>query len=472
MSPPPPIADCLRAALAARLEPRRGAGLVLAVSGGADSVALLRLLHELAPDLGLALIVAHLNHGARGEQSDADAAFVAALAESLGLPCEVGRWTPERPAHFEADARRARYAWLAAVADRHRADMVAVAHTREDQAETILHRILRGTGLHGLAGMPASRELAPGVTLIRPLLDQSRADLRAYLDALGQPHREDPSNADTSRTRARLRHELIPRLEADYNPRVVEAVVSLGVLAGASREALRRRLDRVVDAVAWDPETDTATLAVPRLATLPPTLRVEALRLAWRRLGWPERDMTRAHWERLARATSRRYAGPARFHLPGPVLVEREGEEVRWRREATPAPPLAPPPAPVAVPIPGSARWGDRVLALAFDPDPTAAERLDADALAPFRTPEGEAYLCLCAPAPGDRFAPLGMDGRTTPLADFLRGRGLDAAARRMVPLLCDERGIVWVVGHRIAERVRRTEATRRVLGLRFDPDG
>jgi tRNA(Ile)-lysidine synthase len=468
----PPPADRLLAAMATRLERRRGARLVAAVSGGADSVAMLRLLHALAPALGLTVAVAHLDHGARGAESDADAAFVAALADALGLPCEVGRWTPERPAHFEADARRFRYAWLAGVATRRGADVVAVAHTREDQAETILHRIVRGTGPRGLAGMPASRPLAPGVTLVRPLLDQSRDDLRAYLAALGQPHREDPTNADTTRTRARLRHELIPLLEAGYNPRVVEAIVGLGRLAGAGDAMLRRRLDGIVRAIVPDPHADAVALPVRRLATLPPAIRVEALRLAWRRLGWPERALTRAHWRRLARAVAPRAAPPPRFHLPGPVLVERAGDVVRLRREGMPAAPAPPVPPAVAVPLPGMGPWGDRVLAAAFDPDAPAAERIDADALAPFRTPEGVPYLVLRPPAPGDRFDPLGLRGHTTPLADFLRGRGLDAQDRRATPLLCDERGIVWVVGHRIADRVRLREGTRRVLGLRCDPSG
>ena len=132
----------------------RGAGTawVVAVSGGSDSVGLLRVLHALAPELGLTLSVAHLDHGARGEASRADAAFVEDLAGSLGLPFDLGRWQPTRAGHFEADARRARYDWLLATARARGATAVAVGHTLDDQAETILHRIVRGTGLRGLVG--------------------------------------------------------------------------------------------------------------------------------------------------------------------------------------------------------------------------------------------------------------------------------------------------------------------------------
>src|SRR5205085_2468464 len=151
---------------------------VVAVSGGGDSVGLVRVLHQLASAVGLRLSVAHLDHGVRGEAARADAAFVAELAASLGLPCDLGRWQPDRPGHFEADARRARYAWLAEVARARGASAVAVGHTRDDQAETILHRVLRGTGVHGLAGIPARRALGNGVSLVRPLLTVSRAEIR------------------------------------------------------------------------------------------------------------------------------------------------------------------------------------------------------------------------------------------------------------------------------------------------------
>ncbi len=151
---------------------------VAAVSGGGDSVGLLRVLHQLAGPLGLQLSVAHLDHGVRGEEARADAAFVAALAGSLGLPFVLGAWQPTRSGHFESDARRARYGWLTEVAMVRGAAVIAVGHTLDDQAETILHRIVRGTGPRGLAGIPSRRVLAssPKVTLVRPLLGVTRRE--------------------------------------------------------------------------------------------------------------------------------------------------------------------------------------------------------------------------------------------------------------------------------------------------------
>ena len=187
---------------------------LVAVSGGGDSVGLLRILHCLAGPLGLRLSVAHLDHGARGDAARADAAFTAALAGSLELPFVLGTWRPTRSGHFESDARRARYEWLTEAARARGASVIAVGHTRDDQAETILHRIVRGTGPRGLAGMPRTRILAskPRITLTRPLLGVSRHDVRGYLAELKQPFRDDESNADLTRTRARLRHDLLPKL--------------------------------------------------------------------------------------------------------------------------------------------------------------------------------------------------------------------------------------------------------------------
>ena len=216
---------------------RRGVSWVVAVSGGGDSVALLRGLHPFAGECGVRLTVAHLDHGARGDASVTDARFVAELAETLGIPFDLGHWRPSRPGHFEADARRARYEWLATVARERGASAVAVGHTRDDQAETILHRILRGTGPMGLAGIRPSRRLADGIALIRPILGATRLELRAYLDAIDQAYRDDPTNLDVRRTRARVRHDLLPKLAEDYNPRVAEALVRLGRLAHAARRA-------------------------------------------------------------------------------------------------------------------------------------------------------------------------------------------------------------------------------------------
>lgn len=282
-----------------------GARVVVAVSGGGDSLALLRLLHEVASRVGLGLAVAHLDHGVRGEAGRSDAEFVAGVAAGLGLPFEGGRWEPTRAGHFEADARRARYAWLVEVARRRGAGMIAVGHTRDDQAETVLHRILRGTGPRGLAGIPARRRLAAGVVLVRPLLDVEREDLRAYLREIGQEVREDATNADLRRTRSRIRHDLLPKLAAEYNPRVAEALVRLGRLSGRAEGAVRRYAAELARAATIRAGGDEVVVSRPALLEESGFMRAEMLRHAWREAGWPERGMSERRWRRLAALAGR-----------------------------------------------------------------------------------------------------------------------------------------------------------------------
>lgn len=438
---------------------------VVAVSGGGDSVGLLRLLHRLAPSAGLKLSVAHLDHGVRGEAARAEAAFVAGLAASLGLPFDGGQWRPERPGHFESDARRARYEWLVEVARRRGASVVAVGHTRDDQAETILHRILRGTGPHGLAGIPRRRLLGeePAIELVRPLLDVSRAEIRAYLADLGQPCCEDTSNADLARTRARVRHDLLPRLAREYNPDIAGALVRLGDLARSSGRSLAVTLAglEVTAVVVLGP--DRIVFDRGALGSVPRYLRAELLRRSWRRAGWPEQDMSARRWRRLA-AMARR--GEARGVAIGVgVSVSTDGPSLILTRspDGGTDPSKRFPSDPIILEVPGDALvpWAGGRIVAAEEPAGPCDEVLDCDRLVP--------PLFVRAPATGDRFEPLGMGGRSTPLADFFRGRGVPRDRRTRTPLVCDRLGIVWVVGHRIADRVKITDETQHRLRLTWD---
>ncbi|MHB1561180.1 MAG: tRNA lysidine(34) synthetase TilS [Isosphaeraceae bacterium] len=439
---------------------------IVAVSGGGDSVGLLRILHELAPALQLRLSVAHLDHGVRGEAARQDAEFVSGLAASLGLPFDLGRWQPTRAGHFESDARRARYAWLIDVARTRGAGVVAVGHTRDDQAETILHRIIRGTGPRGLAGIPPRRRLAvePPIELVRPLLDVSRASIRADLERLGQPFREDASNADVTRTRARIRHELLPRLAADYNPRVDEAIVRLGGLVAASQRAIEGVVRDVTRSSVATRGNGFFVLKPPFLRTQPLYLRTEVLRRLWRDAGWPQSGMSAQHWRRLGEAVATLESGSFDAGA-GVVLTVRPPFLVLHRTAPTDPSPTAEPTAPLLLPIPGDldVPWADGRIIGAIEPAAPADEAIDLDRLDP--------PLSVRAPVSGDRFAPLGMGGRSMALADFFRGRDVGRDARMKIPIVSDRQGIVWVVGHRIAERVKVTDSTERRLMLRWVAD-
>ncbi|MGE5114524.1 MAG: tRNA lysidine(34) synthetase TilS [Acidobacteriaceae bacterium] len=201
-----------------------GERIGIAVSGGADSIALLRGMLELRQELGIVLSVVHFNHGIRGAESDADAEFVASIAKEHRLALrqssgDVPRHAKKWRLSIEATARRLRYEFFRSLLGTGKMDKIATAHTLDDQAETVLLRVLRGAGTRGIAGIHPTLRLERG-SIIRPILGISRTEVEAYLASVGQPWREDSTNADTSYTRNRIRHELLPLLERDYNPNI------------------------------------------------------------------------------------------------------------------------------------------------------------------------------------------------------------------------------------------------------------
>jgi tRNA(Ile)-lysidine synthase len=453
--------DSVIAQVRHRLRNHRGGRFVIAVSGGSDSVALLRILHATALESGQALSVAHVDHGARPDSVE-DARFVAGLAESLDLPFDLATWRPTRTGHFEAEARTARYALLLEIARKRGAPAVAVGHTQDDQAETILQRLLRGTGPRGLAGMRFTRPLSEEVTLIRPLLDVSRLELRAFLERIGQPYRDDPSNTDRSRTRNRIRHELLPLLADHYNPQIIAALVRLGQLSAEREDDESRWMRVAARRIILPAGVDTAgviSLDRDRFRRLSVARRAELLRHVWREAGWPEREMNATRWRRLAKLGSRTGQrvsigmGVEATTDETTFTLSRHSAQLEQEQGVRE----------IAFEIPGEVRWpGGRVLSV-VNPESFQDETIDLDAIAP--------PLIVRTPRPGDRFTPLGMGGSTA-LNDFFRGRRVRKVARRRVPLVCDATGIVWVVGHRIADRVRRRPETSRTLGLRWVPEG
>jgi len=421
-------------------------------------------LHQLADRIDLRLSVAHLDHGARGPAAQADAAFVADLSTSLGLPVDLGQWQPARAGHFESDARRARYAWLTEIARARGASVIAVGHTRDDQAETILHRIIRGTGIRGLAGMPQKRVLAlePQVTLVRPLLGISRQAIRDYLAGLSQSFREDRSNEDLSRTRARIRRDLLPKLEAEYNPRVTAALVRLGGLAAAVERSLDSDLAKLVRAAVITSAADCVVLKHRFLGSVPRYLRTEVLRRVWREVGWPEAGMTACRWRRLAMLVEQDAFPTVTIGTHVAASTDQNFLVLRRLPAGAPASGSQAMFAAIELPVPGAASipWASGRVIATLGPNGLRDESIDRDAVA--------GPMFVRAPVPGDRFEPLGMGGKSRPLADFFRSCHVPRERRARVPLLCDQRGIIWVVGRRIADRVKITPQTKRTVNLKW----
>ena len=285
----------------------RETSVLIGVSGGADSVALLRGLFELRTEFTLSLHVAHLNHKLRGAASDADAAWVNWLAESLPLPVEIGSvtndLTQERGGVEEA-ARDARHRFLNETAVQMEFNTIALAHTADDQVETVLHHLFRGTGLSGLRGIPSERPLSGEIRLVRPMLSIRRELVEAYLRELGHDFRTDATNTDTSLTRNWLRHELLPQLRSHFGEKVDLSLSRLSEQAAEIETTLTTLAARLLDASLLDAQPRAVRLNTRPFANEPRHLVREAFVLLWQRQAWPRQAMGHAHWSRLADLTT------------------------------------------------------------------------------------------------------------------------------------------------------------------------
>ena len=505
------------------------AKVVVAVSGGADSMALLHLLVRVRAAWNLDLVVAHLDHNIRPESGD-DASFVGEMARRWNLPFETGRLPAEtltQEGNLEATARRLRYQFLAQVAVDQQVEgcavEVAVAHTANDQAETVLMNLIRGSGVHGLAGMRAVRPLllqnqsAPGVRVVRPLLDVSRSEVLQYLEEHDICWREDPSNQDRTFVRNRVRHELLPILE-EINPGVVASLCRTASVMRGEVQRTEHYSQRALDATrlggamgeasapthASRPFSEETSLIVaqrrvfdlPTFRNLSPAEQREALRACARQLGRPLTELGFETVEGLRRTLcdENRSGGPYTW-FADLVLTRMQDAFSLHHRDVTPLEPDHPyldgawrakSPA-RELSAPGEIvvdRWTlccEEVNGrdLRFDwaersgsaqrPGPAQGEgnlsrweaHIDASAVQ---------QLVLTTPRAGQRFEPLGLGGHGKPLADYFTDRKVARFLRSGWPILVDGERVVWVGGHQIAHYVRITPGSRRVYHLYWEP--
>jgi tRNA(Ile)-lysidine synthase len=480
--------------------------LLVAVSGGPDSIALLHLLASLrarrGPERFPALLVGHVHHGLRGADADADAAFVRGVAAAHGLEILVHRGDAraeamERGLSPEAAARSLRYRVLGAWAVEARLDAVALAHHLDDQAETVLLRAVRGTGIRGLAGIPESRLLTarPRVRLIRPLLGWTRESILAYLSAVRQPYRTDSSNLDLGIPRNRVRHEILPLLERWVHPGARRSLHSLGLAAGSLARDIRSLGRRCFREARVAGPRRGILLDIETLRSWPGSVLDEAFRLAVVRAaaagepgrgpGAPEVRLPRTALDVLVRWVARDPRGARLSFGPRVLAGKRCTFEARYGlirvRVEDPAPAAPEGDDPAALAPGGTARWRGWTFGAAEEaaagetaargPAPVVEERSPASIVERFDA------ACLASAGPlrvrsrreGDRFHPLGAPGSKT-LKEFFRERKVWPSDRRDVPLLAAGGSIAWVVGHRIAEPFRVRPGTRRVLAVTARP--
>ncbi len=324
--------------------PARGERLVIGISGGPDSTALAFLLDELntTQNRGWRLHLAHLNHGLRGADSDRDARFVADLTERHGWEVTIDqRPVRERAKQsggtLEETARNERYDFFERVLKNHNAPVIATAHHADDNVETVLHRLIRGTGIRGLSGIPAVRPLRYGQPhrLIRPLLNVRRADILAYLDQRGINFCHDHTNEVTEFTRNRIRNELIPTLEQDYNPAVADALLRLAEQARRLNEFVQQVIDERFPTILLgerDAEHPTEiTLNAAALLREPQALQTELIRRAIANLGVGEKKLTFGHLLSILELAHKNVSGK-RLELPGGLRVEYERKTLTFSR--------------------------------------------------------------------------------------------------------------------------------------------
>jgi tRNA(Ile)-lysidine synthase len=439
-----------------------GDRVLVAVSGGPDSVALLDVLTRLAPDYGIDLHVAHLNHRLRPE-ADEEAEFVRALAAERGLPVTVGSadvraLAAREKLSIEHGARNARREFLLRTAESVQAVRIALGHHADDRVETVLLNIMRGAGLDGLAGMRAA-----SLPFVRPLFDATRAHIIEHIQQRGLPYREDPSNRDPAFLRSRVRWELLPLLQ-DMRPGCKAAILRLSEVAARDSAWQSAQANMALSRMLVERTPRSIVLKLSSLTRELAVMQGHVLRAAVRLLLGDVMDIEQVHIDAALRLAGRGKAG-ARVNLPRKVIVERGYRSLIVRvGEPEPTEPVGE----FVVAVPGQTEVAPLGIAI-------SAELL-ARKQAP--TPSGEPpnaaqfdYAGVAEPLilrtwrRGDRFQPLGMTG-SMKVHDFFVNQKVPRAQRGRVPIVVSGDEIMWVAGMRIAERFKVTEATETVLRL------
>ena len=446
---------------------------LLAVSGGPDSTALLLALAHLSASgaLKLDLRLAHFDHGLRRRaEREAEKAFLSGLAAELGLPLLLGQGDVRAHARqhrlsLEEAARELRYRFLAEQAEKAAINVVATGHTADDQAETVLMHLVRGSGLTGLAGMrPSSSWPLPGhedLLLVRPLLEVSRAETERYCQEEGLSPCLDVTNLLLAPLRNRIRHELLPLLRR-YNPRIEGALLRLAAATASDLAYLDETAGAFWHALAVK---DKRSVGFRRseLTALSPAIRNRLLQAACQQLLADARQIEAVHIRSMVEALAKPAA--SRLSLPGGLAFTVDGESVRLtrgRQAAAKARPI--PETPLVVPGRTTvAGWLIEAETL-----PGQSVEVGADPYEAFLDHQAVGgQLTVRSRRRGDRFRPLGLGGEKK-LQDYLVDAKVPRYERDGVPLACASWGIAWVVGHRIDERARVRHDTRTVLHLKF----
>jgi tRNA(Ile)-lysidine synthase len=437
-----------------------GVRVLVGYSGGADSTCLLHLLHS----AGVDVVAGHLHHGQRAE-ADEEQRKCEEFCDQLGVPFATGRadipaMSEDLKIGYEEAGRKARYSFFQQAAFRLSCPLIATAHTRTDHIETILLHLTRGSGLAGLAGIPIKRD-----SIIRPLLAFPREQTRAYCEERDFWFHDDPANEDLSFSRARVRHRIVPELQA-INPAAEEAIARLAELAdeedrflnGMAAAALEQTESGLNGALSFLTQDCEAAFDRGKLGTLPPVLFRRAIRLAVQALG---ASLERDHLAKIELGVSSLPNGAVTAE-GGQVVVEWRDDLIHIRR-LRPTEPFR-----YALTVPGetiSDEFGWQFTA--FHGEDHAQERASLKAVLPSAAVKGPLYFRTVQP--GDQMKPLGFDG-SRKLSDLMGEAKLSVAARARLPVVCDLVGPLWAPGVCLDHRVRLADHSGIAIVIEFGP--
>ena len=448
-----------------------GEKLVVAVSGGADSVCLIHILTSLRKEFKIELHIAHLNHQLRDADSDADAEYVATLARRLKIPAtiekrDVKSYQKEERLSLEEAAREVRYRFLAKVARSIGAERVAAGHTKDDHIETILMHLIRGSGTRGMRGLQPSTLWQSGkdrLTIIRPLLEISHRETEEYCRQHKITPRLDASNLSLSPLRNRVRQQLMPLLES-YNPAISEALLRTGRIADDDITLLDEQVARLWEKVVQQ-KGESLIIDKADFEPLPPALKRYLLRAAVERLLGSAKDIEMRHIEEMM-SLATKTAGK-RLNLPGGLTFAIEYNRYLLTPDLAALSPLPPLKGEFPLNIPG------KTLVPGWRVEASIVARKDMagkdDFTACLDLAKSGDRLTVRTRKRGDRFQPLGLD-QPKKLGEFMIDAKIPQAWRGRIPLVCSGEQILWVVGWRLDERAKVGEETKRVLRLSFEP--
>jgi tRNA(Ile)-lysidine synthase len=447
-----------------------GQKLLVAVSGGPDSGCMLDILIKLRGELGVGLHIAHLNHKLRGAESDADAEYVARLARKLDVPIaiearDVQQYKDLKRTTLEEAAREVRYSFFSEVVQSIGADCVAVGHTSDDNVETVLLHLIRGTGTRGLRGLqPVSgwRYSGKSLIIIRPLLEVNRQETSEYCIGHNLEPRIDSSNLSLSPLRNRVRHQLLPVLES-YNPQVAEALLRTARIAGDDLAALDAEISRLQEDII-EKQGETIILEKESFLGMAPAWQRQLLRKSIEELRGSLKDIEVRHVDEILDALDKP-AGRS-LDLPGGLVFAVDYNRYLLTRDTAEISPYPVIEGEVSIKVPGETRFsGWLIKAEIVEREDIKAETDDFTAC--FDAEKTGGTLTVRSRRRGDRFYPLGMAGQKK-LGEFMIDAKIPRAWRDRVPIVCSPEQVLWVVGYRIDERVKVADKMKKVLCLRF----